>query len=157
MFYKKGVLTNFAKLTVKHLCWSLFLNEVPDLKRAALSIKRRRHRYFFVNWFNIILDCVSFKKTHKFIFNNNHRFFIGSEIKLIHQSDQSDQVFFSKNLFSIIFCSSNLSISSIDKLIGLKSGSSIFLNFFIFVSFLFFYPLSFDSLNFLSISKRQFL
>ena len=31
MFYKKGVLKNFAKFTGKHLCQSLFLNKVAGL------------------------------------------------------------------------------------------------------------------------------
>ena len=31
MFYKKGVLKNFAKLTGKHLCQSLFFNKVAVL------------------------------------------------------------------------------------------------------------------------------
>ena len=30
MFFKKGVLRNFAKLTGKHLCQSLFFNNVAD-------------------------------------------------------------------------------------------------------------------------------
>ena len=32
VFCKKGVLRNFAKLTGKHLCQSLFFNKVADLK-----------------------------------------------------------------------------------------------------------------------------
>ena len=32
MFYKKGVLGNFAKYTRKHLCQSLFLNKVAGLQ-----------------------------------------------------------------------------------------------------------------------------
>ena len=31
VFYKKGVLKNFAKFSVKHLCWSLFFNKVAGL------------------------------------------------------------------------------------------------------------------------------
>ena len=38
-FCKKGVLKNFAKLTGKHLCLSLFFNKVADL-RSATSLKK---------------------------------------------------------------------------------------------------------------------
>ena len=42
VFYKKDAVTNFAKFTGKHLCQSLFLNKVADL--------RLRHRCFHVNF-----------------------------------------------------------------------------------------------------------
>ena len=32
MFYKKGVLRNFAKFTGKHLCQGLFFNKVAGLR-----------------------------------------------------------------------------------------------------------------------------
>ena len=32
MFFKISALKNFANLTVKHLCWSLFFNKVAALK-----------------------------------------------------------------------------------------------------------------------------
>ena len=38
VFCKKGVLTNFAKFTGKHLCQSLFFNKVPG--RLQLYLKR---------------------------------------------------------------------------------------------------------------------
>ena len=34
VFYKKGVLRNFTKLTGKHLCQSLFFNKVAGLKHT---------------------------------------------------------------------------------------------------------------------------
>ena len=34
VFYKKGILTNFANSTGKHLCQSLFLNKVAGLRPA---------------------------------------------------------------------------------------------------------------------------
>ena len=37
MFCKKGVLRNFAKLTGKHLCQSLYFNEVACLTAAFLT------------------------------------------------------------------------------------------------------------------------
>ena len=40
VFYEKGVLRNFTKLTGKHLCQSLFFNKVAGL----------RHRCFPVNF-----------------------------------------------------------------------------------------------------------
>ena len=50
MFRKKGVLTNFAKFTGKHMCQSLFFNKVADLRVATLLKKRLWHRYFPVNF-----------------------------------------------------------------------------------------------------------
>ena len=40
VFYKKGVLKNFAKFTGKHLCQSLFFNKVASL-RPTTSLKKR--------------------------------------------------------------------------------------------------------------------
>ena len=47
---RKGVLRNFAKFTGKHLCQSLFFNEVTGLGPATLLEKRLWHRYFPVNF-----------------------------------------------------------------------------------------------------------
>ena len=47
---RKGVLRNFAKFTVKHLCQSLFFNKVVGLRRKTLLKKRLWHRYFPVNF-----------------------------------------------------------------------------------------------------------
>ena len=43
VFYKKGVLKNFTKLTWKHLCQSFFLNKVGGLRVATLLKKRLWH------------------------------------------------------------------------------------------------------------------
>ena len=50
MFYKKGVLENFAKFTGKRLCHSIFFNKVADLSPATLFQKRLWHRCFPVNF-----------------------------------------------------------------------------------------------------------
>ena len=50
MFCKKGVLTNFTKLTGKHLCQSLLFNKVAGLRPATLLKKRLWHRCFPVNF-----------------------------------------------------------------------------------------------------------
>ena len=47
---RKGVLRNFAKFTGKHLCQSLFFNEVAGLIPATLLKKRLWHRCFPVNF-----------------------------------------------------------------------------------------------------------
>ena len=47
---RKGVLTNFAKFTRKHLCQSFFFNKVAGLRPATLLKKRLWHRYFPVNF-----------------------------------------------------------------------------------------------------------
>ena len=50
VFCEKGVLSNFAKFTGKHLCQSLFLNKVTARKPAALLKKRLLHRCFLANF-----------------------------------------------------------------------------------------------------------
>ena len=50
VFYKKGVLRNFAKFTRKHLHQSLFFNKVVRLRPATLYKKRLWHRCFPVNF-----------------------------------------------------------------------------------------------------------
>ena len=50
VFCKKGVLGNFTKFTGRHLCISLFLNEVAGLRSATLLKKRLSHRSFPVNF-----------------------------------------------------------------------------------------------------------
>ena len=50
MFYYKVVLRNFAKLTEKHLCQSLFFNKVAGLRPATLLKNRLWHRCFPVNF-----------------------------------------------------------------------------------------------------------
>ena len=49
VFYKKGVLRNFAKFTGKHLCQRLFFNKVAGLRPATLLEKRLWHGCFPVN------------------------------------------------------------------------------------------------------------
>ena len=50
VFFKKGILKNFAKFTGKHLYQSLFFNKVAELKPATLLKKNRLwHRCFPVN------------------------------------------------------------------------------------------------------------
>ena len=50
VFYKKDVLSNFAKFTRKHRCQSLLLNKVVGLRSATLLRRRLWHRYFPVNF-----------------------------------------------------------------------------------------------------------
>ena len=47
---RKGVLRNFAHFTGKHLCQSLFFNQVAGLSPAVLLTKRLWHRCFPVNF-----------------------------------------------------------------------------------------------------------
>ena len=47
---KIGVLGNFAKVTGKHLCHSLFFNKVAGLRSANLLKMSLWHRYFPVNF-----------------------------------------------------------------------------------------------------------
>ena len=50
VFYKKGVLKNFSKLTRKHLRRSLFLNKIAGLRLLILLKKRLWHKCFPVNF-----------------------------------------------------------------------------------------------------------
>ena len=50
VFYEKGVLRNFTKITGKHLYQSLFFNKVTDLRPVTLLKKRHWHRCFPVNF-----------------------------------------------------------------------------------------------------------
>ena len=43
VFFKKGVLKNFANFTGKHLCWSLFFNKVAGLRACNFIKKRLQH------------------------------------------------------------------------------------------------------------------
>ena len=56
IFCKKGVLRNFAKFTRKHLCESLFFNNVAYLSLQLYLKKRLWHRCFPVN-------CAKFLRT----------------------------------------------------------------------------------------------
>ena len=51
---KKDVFKNFAKSTGKHLCQSLFFNEVAGLRSATVLKKRLWHRCFPVNLRNFL-------------------------------------------------------------------------------------------------------
>ena len=50
VFYKKGVLKIFAKLTGKHLYQSLFFNKIAGLRLATLLKRRLWHRCFPKNF-----------------------------------------------------------------------------------------------------------
>ena len=54
---KKGVLENFTKFTGKHLCQSLFLNKVADLRTATLLKERLLAQVFSCKF------CEIFKNT----------------------------------------------------------------------------------------------
>ena len=54
VFCKKGVLSNFAKFTGKHLCYSLFFHKVAGLRPATLLKKRLRHRCFPLNFAKLL-------------------------------------------------------------------------------------------------------
>ena len=47
--FSKYVFKNFAILTVKHPCWSLFLNKVTGLEAYIIIKKRLQHTCFPVN------------------------------------------------------------------------------------------------------------
>ena len=57
VFFKQNFLKNFAILTGKHLCWSLFLINLQASRIATLLKKGLQHRNFPVS-------IVTFKKTY---------------------------------------------------------------------------------------------
>ena len=44
---EKGALENFSKVTGKHLCWSLFLNEVAGVRPTTTSLKKKLQYWCF--------------------------------------------------------------------------------------------------------------
>ena len=50
VWWKKGILKNFAKFTGKQMCQSVFFNKVSGLRSAFLLKKRLWHRCFHVNF-----------------------------------------------------------------------------------------------------------
>ena len=50
VFFKKGVLKNFAKFTGEHLYQGLFFNKIAGLRPATLLKKRLWYRFFSVNF-----------------------------------------------------------------------------------------------------------
>ena len=54
VFYKKGVLKNFTKVTGKHPCRSLFLIKIQTSNLQYLLKKRLRHRYSLENFAKLL-------------------------------------------------------------------------------------------------------
>ena len=93
VFYKKGILRNFAKFTGTQPCQSFFFNKVAGLAPATLLKKRLWHRCFPVNfvkflrtpfyiehlWWLLLLMCNSFRRTASFV---EHFIFLSDKIIL---------------------------------------------------------------------------
>ena len=54
-----SVLKNFAILTGKHMCWSLFFTKVAGNKSAIVSKKKFRHKYFPLNFVKFLRTSIS--------------------------------------------------------------------------------------------------
>ena len=54
VFYKKGVLRNFAKLAGRHLCQGLFFNKFAGRRPETLFKKRLQHKCFPVNFVKLL-------------------------------------------------------------------------------------------------------
>ena len=68
LLYKNCVLRNLAKFTWKHLCQSLFFNNVAGLRSATLLKKRLWHRCFPVNFAIFLRNFVtSFVTEHRWL------------------------------------------------------------------------------------------
>ena len=61
VFYKKGVVKNFAKFTGKHLCQSLFFNKVAGLNPATLLKKETLEQVFSCEFCEISQNIFSYR------------------------------------------------------------------------------------------------
>ena len=61
MFCKEGILRNFAKVTGKNLCQSLFLNNVADLRPATLLKKETLAQVFSCDFCEISKNTFYYK------------------------------------------------------------------------------------------------
>ena len=108
------------------------------------------HMYLDTYWFTITLGCVCFKETHNYTSITSHL-----PICLrMYESDQSYQDFFTNSLFFNISFSTNISVSAVDTIIGLKNTSSNSLLIFISLSLS---SLCLNSSKLFSISKSYYL
>ena len=55
MFCKRDILKNFVKFTEKHLCWTLFLNKVAELRPATYNAQKMK---FSINDFFLKCDQI---------------------------------------------------------------------------------------------------
>ena len=88
---KKDVLRNFAKLTGKHLCQSLFFNKVA----ATLLKKRLLHRCFPANF-------AKFRRT-RFLQNTSGRLFYQLNYHMVKNSSLPSRIHFFFFLFSDLY------------------------------------------------------
>ena len=87
MFCKNGVFLNFAELTGKHLCQSLFFNKVAGFRSATLLKNRLWHRCFPVSFANflrtpIFIEHLWWLLLIKELVNGNTDIFLLPETKL---------------------------------------------------------------------------
>ena len=71
VFCRKGVLTNFAKFTGKHLCQSLFFNKGAGLRPATLFIKKETLAQVFSGEFFEISKKSFFHRTPQVAASDN--------------------------------------------------------------------------------------
>ena len=76
MFFKIGVLKDFARFTRKYLCWSLFLKKLQAFRHSNL-LKRLKHRCFLLNsksfqssFFKRAPSVAASSVSHKFCYNS---------------------------------------------------------------------------------------
>ena len=67
VFYGKGVLRNFTKFTVKHLCQSLFFNKVAGLRPASELQNLNFQQVKFWNLIHVINNIVILPFLHKML------------------------------------------------------------------------------------------
>ena len=63
-FCKIRILKNFAKLTRKHLCWSLFFNKFSCFQPTSLFSRKFQRRYFRVNLVKFLIILNNFLIIH---------------------------------------------------------------------------------------------
>ena len=62
MFFKRGRLKKFVKLTGRHLCRSLLFNKAASFRPAILCKNRLRHTSFSLNFAKIFIEFFSYRK-----------------------------------------------------------------------------------------------
>ena len=64
VFYKKGILRNFAKFTGKRLCQRLFFNKVAGLRRTTPMAASEKGVVSWLNHFSTYVRCLISTKCH---------------------------------------------------------------------------------------------
>ena len=98
MFFKIDILKNFVNSTVKHLCWSLFFNEVADInKETSARVFSSEYCEIFKN--NLFYRTPSVAVSVFFVSNNSYQ---GPSLIQFRLKGNSKSKFLSKRVVQVI-------------------------------------------------------